>query len=223
MSRVSSPFSSPQSPPPPPPFPQPSPSPVHLASPAVTPASPQHLAQIAAARQQFSKIRKASSAAAFSGWSIAIFGFLTLATGFWTFTGAMLGIGMCLIAYFELLGAKLMRRLDPDVTKRLAINQLIFGVLLIIYACSSMWTSLHEPSEIDKALSNEPEATQMFGSIGQMEHTAYIALYGSVILAAILGCGGMAWYYISRRKYIVAYLREAPPWIVDLQKAGMSV
>ncbi len=137
-------------------------SPVHLASPAVTPASPQHLAQIAMARQQFRKIGRAASTAALSGWSIAIFGFLTLITGFMTFSGVMLGVGMCLIAYFELLGAKLIRRLDPDVTKRLAINQLIFGVLLTIYACSSMWTALHGPSEIDDALRNEPDATQMF-------------------------------------------------------------
>lgn len=122
------------------------------------------------------------------------------------------------------MGAKLIRRLEPDVTKRLAINQLIFGALLMIYACSSMWTALHEPSDIDKELSSQGvDATQMLGSVGQLEHTITVALYASVIVAAILGCGGMAWYYVTRRKYIVNYLREAPPWIIDLQKAGMSV
>jgi hypothetical protein len=199
-------------------------SPVHLASPTVTAPSPQHLAQIAMARQQFRKIGRAASTAALSGWSIGIFGFITLITGFMSFSGLMLGVGMCLIAYFELMGAKLIRRLDPDVTKRLAINQLIFGVLLTIYACSSLWTTLHEPSDLDKELSTQGvDVSQMLGSVGQMEHTITVALYASVILAAFLGCGGMAWYYLSRRKFIVTYLREAPPWIVDLQKAGMSV
>jgi hypothetical protein len=197
-------------------------SPVHLASPTVTAPSPQHLAQIAMARQQFKKIGRAASTAAMSGWSIAIFGFLTLITGFMSFSGLMLGVGMCLIAYFELKGAKLIRRLDPDVTKRLAINQLVFGVLLTIYACSSMWTALHVPSDLDRELSAQgADVSQILGP--GMEQTIWVAVYASVILAAILGCGGMAWYYLSRRKFIVNYLREAPPWIVDLQKAGMSV
>lgn len=198
-------------------------SPLHLASPAVTPPSPQHLAQIASARQQFRKIARAAGTAAFSGWSIAIFGAITLLTGFMSFSGAILGAGMCVIGYYEMQGAKQIRRLNPDIPKRMAINQLILGALLIFYACCALWTSLHQPSDIDNALSGTPEAAQMLGSIGNLEHTIIISVYACIILAAILGCGGMAWYYVSRRKFIVSYLREAPPWIIDLQKAGMSV
>jgi hypothetical protein len=199
------------------------PASIHLASPAATPASPQHLAQIAWAREQARPILRAANVAAMSGWTIAIFGGLTLITSLFSITGLLLGAGMCVMAYFELQGAKMIRRLDVQAPKKLATNQLILGGALILYAVISMWSALNGPSEIDRAIGNDPQIAQMMGSIGSLEKVAYIGLYGGVIFAAIVGCGGTAWYYTTRRRHIEKYLKEAPPWIIELQRAGMSV
>jgi hypothetical protein len=199
------------------------PTPVHLASPAVSPASPQHLEQIAAARAMGKKIRRAASVATTSGWTMGVFGGLTLITSLFDITGLLLGAGMCVLAHYELRGAKMLRRLDLETPKKLARNQVIFGVLLILYAGIAMWTSLSGPSEIDKAVGNDPQVAQMMGSFGSLEKTMYIGVYTAMIFAAIVGCGGTAWYYSTRRTQMENYLRQAAPWIIELQRAGMSV
>ena len=88
------------------------PPPLNLASPAVTPASPQHLEQIAAARKRGKTIMRCASIANGSAWTIALFGALTAVTSIGSIVGMGLGIGMCFLAHFEFKGAKEIRRLD---------------------------------------------------------------------------------------------------------------
>ena len=94
---------------------------------------------------------------------------------------------------------------------------------MLIYSAACLWTSLTQPSELDQQLGKEAQLNSMVGSIDQMERTAYIALYCTMGVAAIVGCGGTALYYNRRKPHIEAYLRETPPWIIELQRAGMSV
>ncbi|HEX3355749.1 MAG TPA: hypothetical protein VHS31_02115 [Tepidisphaeraceae bacterium] len=197
---------------------------VNLASPAVTPASPQHLEQIAAARKRGKKIKRCASTALFSAWTIAIFGALTLITSIGSFYGMMLGAGMCVLSHYEFRGAKEVRRLDPTAPRRLARNQMIMCVLLLAYSVGSMHAALSGPSEIDQALGSDPQVRQMLGSsISDLEKEGAILLYCLVGVAAIVGCGGTAWYYATRKRYIEAYVRETPAWIVQLEQAGMTV
>ena len=35
--------------------------------------------------------------------------------------------------------------------------------------------------------------------------------------------GGTAWYYISREKILRRYLDETPPWITQMQRAGVTI
>lgn len=194
---------------------------LNLASPAVTPASPQHLEQIDAARKRGKAINNCAGVAKLSGWTIAIFGAITVITSIGSIIGMALGVGMCVLAQYELRGAKDIRRLNADAPKKLARNQLILGGLVLLYSLGSLWTALHTPSELAEALGSE--GAQMFGSYIEMERYAYIALYGTMIVGAILGCGGTALYYARRKQLIEKYVRETPPWIVELQRAGMTV
>jgi hypothetical protein len=201
----------------PPPF-------AHLASPTVTAPSPQHLEQIAAARKRGKTIKRCASTASFSAWTMAIFGACTVLGSIGSWVGMALGVGMCVLSHFEFKGARDIRRLDINAPKRLARNQMILCAALLIYSVVSLWTALHAQSELDKAIGNDPAVRQMIGSsIGELERTGSIVLYTLVGVAAILGCGGAALYYNSRRKHIEAYVRETPPWITQLERAGMSV
>ena len=199
------------------------PPPLNLASPAVTPASPAHLEQIAAARKRGRSIQRCASVASLSGWTIAIFGALTVVTSIGSLIGMALGVGMCLLSHFEFRGAKEIRRLDPTAPKRLARNQLILGALILIYSVGSLWVALTQPSELEKSLGNEAQLNSMVGSIRDFERTAYIALYGTMIVAAVIGCGGTALYYARRKHLIETYVQETPHWILELQRAGMTV
>lgn len=200
----------------PPPF-------AHLASPTVTAPSPQHLEQIAAARKRGKAIKRCASTATFSAWTMAIFGACTVLGSIGSWVGMALGVGMCVLSHFEFKGARDIRRLDINAPKRLARNQMILCAALLIYSVVSLWTALSGPSEIDKALGNDQALKQMVGSVTEVERSITIGLYTLVGVAAILGCGGAALYYNSRRKHIEAYVRETPPWITQLERAGMSV
>jgi hypothetical protein len=195
----------------------------HLASPAVTAASPQHLEQIGQARIRGKTIRRCASIANGSAWTIAIFGALSFLTGIGSIPAMVLGVGMCVLAHFEFQGAKGIRKLHPEAAWHLARNQLILGAALLLYAGVSLIMALSGPSELQKAVGNDPQLTQMLGNFTELERTGYIVFYGIVGFAAIVGCGGTALYYVRRKPHIERYLRETPPWIIELERAGMTV
>ena len=57
-------------------------------------------------------MRRAVNVARFDGWTIGLFGALTLLFGLTTLSGVLLGGGMIAVAAFELRGANRLARLD---------------------------------------------------------------------------------------------------------------
>jgi hypothetical protein len=182
------------------------------------------LEQIAAAKTRGIKVNRAVRAASFSAWTLGIFGALTLLGGLLSVDGIIIGVGLCVVAYFEFQGAARLKRLDPLAPRRLAINQLALAALLFIYGTYGLWGSLHAPSELSSlSTSDVQELKRQFPDLMSMETPITIAVYVAVIAVAMIGPGLTAIYYHTRTKYIEAYLRETPQWILDLQRAGMSL
>ncbi len=104
--------------------------------------TPEQLEAIGLARHQGRKIGRAASVATFSGWSMACFAGLTLLSGlfFFSLPALLLGIGMSVIAYVELRGARRLRRFDLGAPRQLGLNQIALGVLLFGYG---LWGLLH--------------------------------------------------------------------------------
>ena len=182
-----------------------------------------HLEQIAAARKLGVKIRRAVGVATFSGWTTAVFAMLTLFMGFTSLYGFLLGAGMAFVSLFEFRGASEIKRLDRTAPRRLAINQLAFGAMLFAYSGISLWSMVHDPSEITKLLGESGADRETQQMVSDLARTFVFAIYGGVMIAAILGPGLTAVYYYTRLKYIDAYVKQTPQWILDLQRAGMSV
>ncbi|HEY7087279.1 MAG TPA: hypothetical protein VH518_04270, partial [Tepidisphaeraceae bacterium] len=67
-------------------------------------ATPEHIAQIAAARARGKKIRRAIVVSALSGWTTLVFAVFTILFSFSSFTGMVLGIGMCIVSIIEFKG-----------------------------------------------------------------------------------------------------------------------
>lgn len=198
------------------------PPPIPHVAPTTTP-SPQQLKEIATARVLGRKVRCAASIATGSAWTIAFFGAVTVITSIGSWPGFALGVGMCVLSYFEFKGAREIRQLNPQAPRRLARNQVLLGAAVTIYAVVSLVASLSSPGVVASAVGQDAQAQQMLGSFIELERALNVIVYGVVILAAVLGCGGTALYYMTRQRHIESYVRQTPKWIVELQRAGMMV
>ena len=196
----------------------PAPTPAGATIPGLT---PDQLKQIADARLRSKKIRKGVSVAMFDGWTVGLFGGLTLLFGMFSIVGALLGAGMLAVAYVELRGAKRMRLLDPQAPRLLAWNQVVLGGMLLAYASYSLWTIYTGRTDLQEQIAKYPELTDVMGDMDRLAKLMGLLVYGTLMSVAIFGQGGTALFYLSRKKHIEAYLRETPSWIVAAQRSGM--
>jgi hypothetical protein len=187
-----------------------------LNSPQLT---PENFRELEAARVSLKKIRRAVSAARFEGFTIAIFGGLTLLCGITSIADILLGLVLIAIGVIEILGGGQLRRLDPRGIRILTFNQLAFATLILLYA---LW-NLH--SEIVHPVAEMGDDSQLVGqvdpSVLNITHEIMLLVYASFILAALFEAG-MAAYFHSRGPLLQQYLAQTPPWIVSMQKAGVS-
>lgn len=181
--------------------------------------SPAHLAQLKQAKDLGKKLRRAVLVAKISGITVALFAAITLLTGFFDKPTFLLGVAMSIIAIVELRGAGALNRLDLQAPQRLALNQVAFGILLIAYAGWQLWVNLTSPSE----LASVPELKQAVGDLPGLERMIYLAVFFSIVLAALVGPGLTAIYYATRKKHLDAYYQQTAPWIVQLQQSGMEI
>jgi hypothetical protein len=152
------------------------------------------------------------------GWTLAVFAFFTFVLSIGSVVGMTLGLGMGIVAWRELTQGKALSRLEPASPKKLAVNQLFLGGMLIVYAVWSLLTSTSLPSELTDALKGNPDSAEMLGSVEQLVHWISVLVYVLLILIAIFVQGGTAWYYHSRDKLLRDYLQKTPQWILDMQR-----
>ena len=193
----------------------------------VNPTSPQlseeNLRELAVARQSLRKVNRAISVARFDGWTIAIFAAITLLMGFTDPTNIAMALGLGTVAYFELTGAARLRRLDPSAVPMLGFNQFGLGALLTLYALWRIHVELHGGGFLSSLVAEDPADAQVLGPWMGLGRSLVFGFYGSLIAVAIIGMGGMAWFYFSRRKYLDAYLQNTPQWIIAMQKSGLTL
>jgi len=186
--------------------------PAPAASPA--PLSAAQLQDLSGARRRAAKIRRAAAVAAFDGWTMACFAVITLFGGLLTlsFVGLALGAGLGGIAFNELRARALLLRFNPRAPRILALNQIALGILIMAYAVVSLYQGLAAPVGA-QLQSGDPEMDAMIGSLSR---TIIIALYGSIAVFAIVAPGLTAWYYLSRAKHLDRFIKDTPPWVVQV-------
>ena len=185
--------------------------------------SPEHRAQIVAARKLGGKLRAASAVAAVDGWTLGVFAGLTILFSLTTPVALALGAGMLAVSYFELRGARDLKRLDPRSPGLLTLNQFALGAMLFIYGAINLWLSLHEAHPMASIAGQSPELESLLLPYEGMVRNISALLYASVMVVAVIEPGLMALYYHRRKKILQAYLQTTPQWILELQRAGMSV
>jgi hypothetical protein len=195
------------------------------ATPAVPAFTPENVAQISEAKARFKKIARAIAVAKFDAWTVAIFGGLTFIVGLASFSivGTLLGAGMSYVAYAEFTEAARLRKLDPDAPKKLAVNQVILGSLLMGYAIYMLLTTHVDMTQYADLAGAGQMGAKMADDLNQMTTMIYHLVYVCLIAIAIFAQGGTALFYLSRKKHVQSYLEHTPQWIVEMQRAGISV
>jgi len=194
------------------------------ASPAIKPGlSKEQIAELVAARDRATKLRRAAGVARFDGWMVASFAVLTGLTGFSSFSTLLLAAGMGYVAWREFRGAEQFRRLDPTAAPALAINQLVLAGILIVYALWQAYQSATAPSDLSAMTGGDAQLSNMIGPIDHLIRLLTLSVYGLIVLVAIFVQGGTALYYHSRQRFVKDYIARTPAWIIELQRAGVAV
>ena len=207
--------------PPPPPSPPEVPQPVLYA----TPVGLDPRNELLQAKRDGKKVFRAARFAVGDGVIIALFALVSFFAGLPTdWQNLLMGAVMGYIAFEELRGARLMKRLDPRAPHVLGRNQVVFAFVLVLYAVISLIleaTGHGLSARLHEAMKQlgQPD-NHDFDDIAKM--IAHL-LYGSLIVIGVLGQGGTAVYYFSRERVLREYLAKTPQWILDAQRAGKDV
>jgi Flp pilus assembly pilin Flp len=186
------------------------------------PLTPEQLQQLTTARQGARRIGRAISFAQFSGWTLAIFAVLSFVCGLSSITSMAMGAAMGVIAGIELAGGRRLRRMDPSAAKMLGRNQVAFAVLLVAYGwVMHGWVKQQLTGLSPDTLSALKEAG-MEKTAQDMTQMVTLVVYGC-LAAVVAGALLTAAYYFSREKHLRAYVQQTPQWILQMQRAGVSL
>jgi len=193
-------------------------------APLADPASPMDEMQFLVLRQAVIRrrpLRRAARVARFSAWSILVIGLgggpvLLLAP---SLSGLVVVCGICAVGVMEYIGADKLRRGQRDAPAFLARNQLIFILLIAAYCVYQMVTFSPDEMRAAAGLSGKDAGLLALGG-GDMKRmfdaimpVAVYGFYSLVILVSAVGQGCLALYYITRRKHIEIFERDATPWV----------
>jgi len=133
-------------------------------------------------------------------------------------TGFFVVAGISFVGVMEYIGSGRMWRGERSAPGFLARNQLLFVLVIIAYCVYQMATFSPD------AMYSSPETREMLaqaaGDLQQAIEAAlplfYYAVYGLVMLLSAVCQGGLALYYVTRRRYVDLFNRETPAWIVRI-------
>jgi hypothetical protein len=157
------------------------------------------------------------------GWTLGVFGGLSLLFGITSLAGWLVGGGLIAIAVIEVRTASALKRLDPSAPRRLGWNQVVLGALLLAYAVWGMWWAHYgRIDSLEQVVAQSPELGG-FGEIESLVRTLTLVVYAVLAVVAVVGPGLSALYYFTRQRHVVACIEQTPAWIMDLQRRGVTL
>ncbi len=186
------------------------------------PFSESHQRALAGARDRAEPIRRASRVATFNAWTTAILAMLSAPFALFSVAGMLVFAALALVAWNEFRGRRRLLAFDPAGATILGWNQLGLLGMITLYCAWALYSNLWGGGSIEAQLKANPQLGPAVGSVqgfDDLYRSIVIVLYGSVIVLSAIFQGGNALYYFSRRKYVEAYVRETPQWVVDLRQA----
>lgn len=168
------------------------------------------------------KISLAAGLARCGGWTLGFFAVLTFGLGIPNDPVSLaLGLALGVVAWNELRGGAMLRRLDVSAARLLGCNQLALGVLTVVYACWQLAGS-SDGSALRDAIgsSGGPEASELLdravGDLGALSAIVSYAVYGTLAIVGALIPGLTAWYYFSRARLVRELRASTPEWALRI-------
>lgn len=193
----------------------------------VTPASTpllgeSHRQELTAAARRAEPIRRAGRVASFNAWSTAILAALSAPFAALSLVGLLMFAAVAVVAWNEFRGRRRLLNFDPTGPSILGWNQLGLLGMITVYCVWALYSNLWGGDSIEAQLRANPQLGAAINSVqgfDDLYRTIVVVLYGSVIALSAVFQGANALYYFSRRKYVEAYARETPEWVIDVQRA----
>ncbi len=185
------------------------------------PLTQSHQEEIAAAHDRARKIRKAAGVANFNGWVTGFFAVTSIPFAFFSLISFIVMAGLSIVTYNEFMGRKRLLRFDPKAAAFLGWNQIGFLALIICYCLWMLVAGLMSEGPFAAELEAKPELREVFDSVDGFDvlyKMIIAAVYGLVIFLSVIFQGFNAFYYFTRRKFLDAYVRETPDWVINLQR-----
>ncbi len=189
------------------------------------PLTPEHRHELTLAQERARPIRRAARVASFNAWATGILAALSAPFALFSVTGLLVTVGLAAVAYNEFRGRRHLLAFDPAGANILGWNQLGLLTMIIVYCLWMIYTGLTGADSFATELRAIPDFEAALGSpdqFGDLYRVMVFAVYGTVIVLSLVFQGLNALYYFTRRKYVEAYVRETPPWVVDLQRTTPS-
>ncbi|MCZ6834183.1 MAG: hypothetical protein O7G85_00260 [Planctomycetota bacterium] len=183
--------------------------------------NPEHLQALHAAKQRSKKIRKAIRLGMFNVWSLWIFAIPALLMGLFSLPSFLIGAGLGICAWNEHRGVKLLKQFDLRAPRVLGFNQIALAAVLILYGCWGIWHALSGPNYYDEQINAMPQLASTLEPMGELYQLISFLIYGGVIVGSIFFQGINAWYYFTRAMHLREYLRQTPPWVIQMQQAAV--
>ncbi len=179
------------------------------------PLTPEQKEELAGAGRRAATILKAGRVAAFNGWTLLVFGALSVLFGLFSPVGMAVGVLLLALGWNELRGRGLLRALDPRGARILGWNQISLMGVITAYCLWSLHRTLAHP---------DPEMVQLEEMVGisrEMVTQVTVLAYGGVILLTAVFQGLLSRYHFARERLLAEYLEQTPGWILELQR-GIS-
>jgi hypothetical protein len=189
------------------------------------PLDESHHRALAAATERAEPIRRAVRVATFNAWTTAILATLSAPFALFSLAGFLVFAALAVVAWNEFRGRRHLLKYDPAGATILGWNQLGLLAVITVYCVWALYSNLWGSGSIEAQLRDNPQLGPTINSIDGFDdlyRTIVVVLYGSVIALSALFQGANALYYFSRRKYVEAYVRDTPAWVIDLGRATRS-
>ncbi len=196
-----------------------------LAAESASPLTEAHFRLLRQAAETRRPIRSAARTARSSAITILVVGAIGIPILIFSpsWLGLLVVAGICTVGVIEYIGSRRMRRADPSAAAFLACNQFAFMTLIVAYCVIQMLT--FSPAKSRAALIS-PDVEELLSQAGygqeasrQLDVWAPIVTYGFYSFVIVLSVGfqgGLALYYLTRRRHLQALQRSTPEWIARL-------
>jgi hypothetical protein len=176
--------------------------------------------ELSGAKQGVKKIRNAARVASFNGWSIGITAAMSAPFALFSTTGLLMTLGLAVVSFNEFRGRRQLLRFDPSAAKALGWNQLALMTMVVGYCLWMLYAGFFGAGTFAAQMQAQPELHAALGSMdemGALYDNLIVIFYSSVIVGAVVFQGLNSLYYFSRSKHVLAYVRDTPEWVREVQ------